>query len=65
MRKTRTALQTDERWLQESTQAGYALPYGDYFSMAVDGQNNTQIAWGEGPSYASPGNQWVSHSIND
>ena len=47
------------------TQTGFSLPYGDYFSMAVDGQNNTQVAWGEGPSYAGPGNQWVSHSIND
>ncbi|HEX9132157.1 MAG TPA: sialidase family protein, partial [Ktedonobacteraceae bacterium] len=46
------------------TQAGYSLPYGDYFAMTVDGQNNTQIAWGEGPGYAGPGNQWVSRSIN-
>lgn len=46
------------------TQVGFSLPYGDYFSMAVDGQNNTQLAWGEGPSYAGPGNQWVSHSSN-
>lgn len=39
------------------TQAGYNLPYGDYFQMAVDQENQTQIAWGEGPSYAGPGNQ--------
>lgn len=47
------------------TQAGFGLPYGDYFSMAVDVHNNTQVAWGEAPSYAGPGNQWVSHNIND
>jgi hypothetical protein len=47
------------------TQAGFSLPYGDYFSMVVDDQNNTQVAWGEGPSYAGPGNEWVSHTINN
>ncbi|MGZ6368336.1 MAG: sialidase family protein, partial [Ktedonobacteraceae bacterium] len=47
------------------TPSGFALPYGDYFSMAVDVNNKTQIAWGEGPSYAGPGNQWVSHNINN
>ena len=47
------------------TQKGFGLPYGDYFSMAVDVNNQTQKAWGEGPSYAGPGNEWVSHSIND
>ena len=47
------------------TKAGFALPYGDYFSMVVDAQNNTQMAFGEAPSYQGPGNQWISHSIND
>lgn len=42
--------------------SGFALPYGDYMSMVVDSQRHTQMAWGEGPSYAGPGNQWVSHS---
>jgi hypothetical protein len=46
------------------TEAGFSLPYGDYFSMAVDVNNKTQMAWGEAPSYAGPGNQWVSHNIN-
>ena len=47
------------------TQAGYNLPYGDYFQMTVDQANQTQIAWGEVPSYAGPGNQWTSYSIDD
>jgi hypothetical protein len=47
------------------TSAGYNLPYGDYFQMTVDQQNQTQIAWGEGPNYAGPGNQWTSHSIDE
>jgi hypothetical protein len=47
------------------TPAGFALPYGDYISMAVDENNNTQMAFGEGPSYQGPGNQWVSHSLEN
>lgn len=47
------------------TANGYNLPYGDYFQMTVDQNNQTQMAWGEGPNYAGPGNQWASHSIDD
>lgn len=44
---------------------GYDSPYGDYFSMVVDMHNQTQMAFGEGPNYQGPGNQWVSHSVDD
>ncbi len=44
---------------------GYDSPYGDYFSMVVDMNNQTQMAFGEAPSYQGPGNQWVSHSLDD
>jgi hypothetical protein len=44
---------------------GYGSPYGDYFSMVVDMNNQTQMVFGEAPSYQGPGNQWVSHSLND
>ncbi|HEU0001057.1 MAG TPA: sialidase family protein [Ktedonobacteraceae bacterium] len=44
---------------------GYDLPYGDYFSMVVDQNNRTQMVFGEAPSYQGPGNQWVSHSLDD
>lgn len=44
---------------------GFDLPYGDYFQMVVDDEGHTQAAFGEGPSYAGPGNIWVSHSLND
>jgi hypothetical protein len=47
------------------TKAGFTLPYGDYFQMTVDDDNNTQMAFGEGPSYAGPGNIWVSHSLGN
>ena len=45
------------------TPAGFNSPYGDYFQMVVDDNNNTQMAFGEGPSYQGPGNIWVSHSL--
>ncbi len=44
------------------TQAGFNLPYGDYWQMTVDEANNTQMAFGQGPNYQGPGNIWVSHS---
>ena len=43
----------------------YTQGYGDYFSMAVDDNNNTQMAFGEGPNYNGPGNIWVSHSFDN
>jgi hypothetical protein len=47
------------------THTGFTLPYGDYFEMAVDKDNVTQMVFGEGPSYQGPGNIWVSHSVGD
>ena len=47
------------------TPAGFKLPYGDYFQMTVDPQNQTQMDFGEGPNYQGPGNIWTSHSISD
>jgi len=46
------------------TSAGFGSPYGDYFQMTVDDDNQTQMAFGEGPSYQGPGNIWVAHSTN-
>jgi len=45
------------------TQDGFALPYGDYMSLSVDNEGRTQAAFGEGPSYAGPGNIWVAHQL--
>src|SRR5262249_13012880 len=45
-----------------STTAGFGLPYGDYFQLAVDNADGTQIAWGEAGSYAGPGNIWTAYS---
>ena len=39
---------------------GYLEPYGDYFEIDIDGGGNTHALWGEGPSFAGPGNVWYS-----
>jgi BNR repeat protein len=39
---------------------GYLEPYGDYFELDVDGAGKTHALWGEGPSYAGPGNVWYA-----
>jgi hypothetical protein len=39
---------------------GYLEPYGDYFELDIDGAGQTHALWGEGPSYAGPGNVWYS-----
>jgi hypothetical protein len=40
------------------TAAGFAFPYGDYFSMAVDPAGRSVVIWGEGPNYNGPGGTW-------
>lgn len=42
--------------------AGYAFPYGDYFVLDLEPADHVHIAWGEGPSYAGPGNLLYSHN---
>jgi hypothetical protein len=41
---------------------GFLQPYGDYFEIDIDGAGRTHAVWGEGPSYAGPGNIWYAHS---
>ena len=41
---------------------GYLEPYGDYFELDIDGAGKTHALWGEGPSYAGPGNVWYARS---
>ena len=40
--------------------SGYSFPYGDYFEIAVDGQDVNHIIWGEGASYTGPGGSWYT-----
>jgi hypothetical protein len=42
---------------------GFTLPYGDYFQLSVDRDGHTHAAFGAGPSYAGPGNIWVSREL--
>lgn len=39
---------------------GYLEPYGDYFELDLDGAGKVHALWGEGPSYAGPGNVWYA-----
>jgi hypothetical protein len=39
---------------------GFAEPYGDYFELDIDNAGQTQVIWGEGPSYVGPGNVWYA-----
>jgi hypothetical protein len=39
---------------------GFAEPYGDYFELDIDAAGTTHALWGEGPSYAGPGNVWYA-----
>ncbi len=44
------------------TAAGFAFPYGDYTTLALDPTGHAYLAWGEGPSYAGPGNVFTAHA---
>lgn len=39
---------------------GFSFPFGDYFEMDIDDQGKTQMVWGEGLNYDSPGSIWYS-----
>jgi len=39
---------------------GFDFPFGDYFGLAIDGDGNTQAAWGEGLNFDSPGSIWYA-----
>jgi hypothetical protein len=39
---------------------GYAFPYGDYMALAVDGNGDNYVIWGEGISYHGPGGSWYT-----
>lgn len=39
---------------------GFSFPFGDYFSIGIDNQGQTQAVWGEGSNFRSPGSIWYS-----
>ncbi len=42
---------------------GFRFPFGDYFDMDIDNQGHTQIAWGEGYEWTTPGNVWYTRQL--
>jgi hypothetical protein len=40
---------------------GFKFPFGDYFEMGIDNHGDTQVVWGEGLTYESPGSIWYSN----
>jgi hypothetical protein len=40
---------------------GFGFPFGDYFEMGIDAQSRTQIVWGEGLNFRTPGSIWYSN----
>ena len=40
---------------------GFKFPFGDYFEMNIDSRGDTQVVWGEGLTYESPGSIWYTH----
>jgi hypothetical protein len=39
---------------------GFLFPFGNLFSIAIDGLGNTHVVWGEGRNYQSPGSIWYT-----
>ena len=39
---------------------GFKFPFGDYFEMDIDNHGDTQVVWGEGLTYESPGSIWYT-----
>jgi len=39
---------------------GYAFVYGDYFEIAIDGNDVNHVIWGEAASYSGPGGSWYT-----
>ena len=42
---------------------GYSFVYGDYLEIAVDGDDQNHVIWGEGTSYTGPGGSWYTRSV--
>jgi len=42
---------------------GYSFVYGDYYEIAVDGDDVNHIIWGAGTSYTGPGGSWYTRGI--
>jgi len=43
--------------------SGFRFPFGDYFGMAIDNQSHSQVTWGEGYQWTTPGNVWYTRQL--
>jgi len=39
---------------------GFLFPFGNLFSIGIDNLGTTQVVWGEGQNYKSPGSIWYA-----
>ena len=39
---------------------GFAFPFGDYFEVDIDDRGESQLVWGEGLNWDSPGSIWYA-----
>ena len=39
---------------------GFSFPFGDYFGLGIDSRGQTQVVWGEGLNYETPGSIWYA-----
>jgi len=42
---------------------GYSFVYGDYYEIAIDGDDVNHIIWGAGTSYVGPGGSWYTRGV--
>jgi hypothetical protein len=40
--------------------SGFSFPFGDYFEMDIDDRGDSQLVWGEGLNWDSPGSIWYA-----
>jgi hypothetical protein len=39
---------------------GFSFPFGDYFEVDIDDRGDSQLVWGEGLNWLSPGSIWYA-----
>jgi Neuraminidase (sialidase) len=43
---------------------GFRFPFGDYFDIDIDNKSHTQVAWGEGYNWLTPGDVWYTRQTH-
>jgi hypothetical protein len=42
---------------------GFRFPFGDYFDLTIDYLDHTQVCWGEGYNWLTPGSVWYTRQL--